>query len=104
VRNNLLNRTVLFLLLAISMPAVAQKSVEDTLAQMDKSLVCPETLASDEARDAALRKFMTRLQRDVTGITVGQALQFRMYMLERHGCTRTLENIRKNSKHQPTLG
>ena len=98
---NLQNVSMALVLLGMSMPASAtQISVENTLAQMDKSFVCPESLPSNEARDTALREFMARLQRDVAGITIGQALQFRMYMLERHNCTRTLKNIGKSSEQK----
>jgi ethanolamine utilization microcompartment shell protein EutL len=59
-------------LLAGNTAAHAQLAVQQTLAQIDRTFVCPESLPSDEARNDALKLFLEEVAAVQPTITVKQ--------------------------------
>lgn len=73
--------------------AHAQSAVQQKLAQIDRTFVCPESLPSDEARNDALKLFLDEVASVQPAITVKQLTEFRVAMLRKHQCRATLANI-----------
>ena len=82
-------------------PLGAQQSPQDTLGQLDQSFVCPENLPNDHARDTALRDFLEAIRAGAGSMTVAQMIEFRMFLLKKHNCAKTLEQIHANAQKQP---
>ena len=80
-------------LLAGNAAAHAQPSVQQKLAQIDRTFVCPESLPSDEARKDALKLFLEEVAAVQPTTTVKQITEFRVAMLRKHRCHATLANI-----------
>jgi len=79
----------------LSGPACAG-SMEAALDEIDRTFVCPEDLPNDDAREASLRQFLERIRKDAGTMTVDQMIEFRVRLLEKHHCTKTLQHIRQN--------
>jgi hypothetical protein len=73
--------------------AYAQLAVQQKLAQIDRTFVCPESLPSNEARNDALKLFLEELTAAQPTVTVKQLIEFRVAMLRKHRCRATLANI-----------
>lgn len=84
---------VIVVLLAGDTASHAQLAVQQKLAQIDRTFVCPESLPSDEARSDALKLFLEELAAVQPTITVKQLAEFRVAMLRKHRCLATLANI-----------
>jgi hypothetical protein len=80
-------------LLAGNTAAHAQLAVQQKLAQIDRTFVCPESLPSDEARNDAVKLFLEEAAAVQPTITVKQLTEFRVAMLKKHKCRATLANI-----------
>jgi len=78
-------------------PARAQLPVENGLAQIDRTFVCPESLPNDAARDAAMQLFIEQVRAVQPNLTVAELVSYRMTLLQRHDCAETLAHI----AHQP---
>jgi len=74
--------------------AAAELPTEKTLAIIDRTFVCPEDLPNDETRDAA-NAFFLQLVMSMGEVTPEQLIEYRVRMLRRHNCTKSLENISK---------
>ncbi len=62
-------------------------------ASVDSQFVCPEALPNDQARREALRAFLKSVAA-VRGATVMDSIYFRRVLLQKHGCQKTLQNMR----------
>lgn len=71
--------------------------VQQKLDQIDRTFVCPESLPSNEARTDAMKLFVEQLRAVEPNLTVRNIVEYRYSLLEKHGCVKTLENI-KNYK------
>lgn len=80
-------------LLAADVAARAQPAARQTLVQIDRTFVCPESLPSDEARSDALKLFLEEVAAVQPTITVKQITDFRTALLRKHQCRGTLANI-----------
>jgi hypothetical protein len=69
--------------------------VQQKLEQIDRTFICPESLPSDEARQDAVKLFVEQLRAIEPNLTIRNLVEYRMALLEKHGCTKTLENIKK---------
>jgi hypothetical protein len=85
--------STIMVLLAGNAAARAQLAVQQKLAQIDRTFVCPESLPSDEARSDAVKLFLEELAAVQPTITVKQLTEFRVAMLRKHQCRATLANI-----------
>ena len=83
----------LVVLLAGNTAARAQLAVEQKLAEIDRTFICPESLPSDEARNDAVKLFLDEWAAVQPTTTVNQVMAFRVAMLRKHRCRATLENI-----------
>lgn len=84
--------TVLLALLAVQ-PVIADPA---RMAALDRSFVCPENLQSDAARVEALSKFDADIAKAVKNVTLDQIGEARMYLLKKHQCYVTLQNLKQN--------
>ena len=73
--------------------AQAQNAEQKMVAQIDRTFVCPEYLATDEARNDALKLFLKQVTTAKPSVTVEEAIQFRVAMLQKHECNETLAHI-----------
>jgi hypothetical protein len=73
--------------------ADAQLAVQQRLAQIDRTFVCPESLANDEARESAINLFINQVGAVEPSITINEIVAYRMSLLKKHGCGQTLANI-----------
>lgn len=85
----------ILLLLVAAVPRV--EADPELMHQIDVSFVCPENLPSEQARIEALAKFDADMATAVKNVTIAQLADARMYLLKKHHCYATLENIRRNS-------
>lgn len=61
--------------------------VQQTLDQIDRTFICPETLPSDEAREDANRLFIEQLMVVEKKLTVRIVIEYRQALLIKHHCT-----------------
>jgi hypothetical protein len=71
----------------------AQLAVQNKLAQIDRTFVCPEDLPNDEARSIALKLFLQQLAAVQPSITIKEITEYRVSLLKKHQCRQTLANI-----------
>jgi hypothetical protein len=64
-----------------------------TLADIDRTFVCPETLPDQASRNAALGSFMRDLTQAAPTDTIPEAMEYRRALLAKHGCIGTLRNL-----------
>jgi len=91
------------ILLAVALPAVsahAQAVDAAKLDRVDRAFVCPEVLKSSAARDDAIRQFTRDVSDAWPDITIEQMVTFRVAVLERHHCTKTLDAIRRHTQEK----
>ncbi len=62
---------------------------------------CPEALADDSARLAALQQFLTWMRDHHPDWSVAKAAGFRVYLLERHHCEESLAALRGHTRTRP---
>ncbi|MBD8871198.1 hypothetical protein [Rhodanobacter sp. DHB23] len=92
---------VLFALLALLFATSLRAATShQTDAQFDAQFLCPESLASDQARDTATRRFVYWVRQNHGDWTILQMVKFRLRLLEEHGCKQTLQNIRTHEQQQ----
>jgi hypothetical protein len=72
-------------------PAAA--GAPDEIARLDQQFLCPESLATDQARERALHAFVTAYAHAAPDSTIADMLLFRRALLAKHGCRRTLEGL-----------
>ena len=91
---------VLGLLGTLMLPGVgqAQLRVQDQLAQIDRSFVCPESLPDDEARSAALTLFLKQVAAVEPHISITELVDYRVNLLRKHQCVVTLANISRREQ------
>jgi hypothetical protein len=82
------------------MPSVPQEGAspitEFSDAEFDAQFKCPESLVSEDEQKAATRDFLDWIgARHPTWNTLREIGVSRMYFLERHNCSETLNNIRR---------
>jgi hypothetical protein len=84
--------------------ARAQLAVQKSLAQIDRTFVCPEDLPSDEARDTALKLFLQQVAAIEPKTTVGDMISYRVSLLKKHQCRQTLANLAQSAtpSEEPT--
>jgi hypothetical protein len=73
--------------------AHAQTPLPQKLEQIDRTFICPETLANDEARQDALKLFIDQLQGIQSNLTVRKIVTYRVAMLRKHQCNTTLAHL-----------
>jgi hypothetical protein len=67
-------------------------------AEFDALFRCPESIGSDEEREHAMRDFLRWIHASHPDWnTIAKIVYTRMFFLEKHECTKTLEYIRKSS-------
>ncbi len=66
------------------------------LEDLDKSFVCPEDLPNDQARQDAVKLFAETIAKQHPEMTIEELARYRVSLLEKHHCTQSLANIRKN--------
>lgn len=74
-------------------PALARATLQQKLEQIDRTFICPESLASDEARKDALKLFIDQLFATQPDLTIRKIVNFRVTMLQKHRCNATLEKL-----------
>ncbi len=84
-------------LLAVALPAHAEPD-KAKLAEIDRSFTCPETLPDGAAKQNALKQFVDQVAAAWPEVTIAQFTAFRMTVLEKHGCTQTLEAVRQHNQ------
>jgi hypothetical protein len=92
----------LLALLGYNTAAHAQLDVQQKLAQIDRTFVCPESLPSDEARTDALKLFVEQVAAVQPIVTVKQLTEYRDAVLRKHQCRATLAQIGVAPAVQPT--
>ncbi len=92
-----LAQLTLILLAAFALPAHAEPD-KAKLAEVDRTFTCPETLPDGAAKQTALRQFVSQVAAAWPDATIAQFTAFRMTVLEKHGCTQTLEAIRQRNQ------
>jgi len=97
--NMKLNRLPLILLAAaFAVPALAQSADKDKLAEVDRNFVCPENLPTDAARQEAVKQYLLSVGDAWPGVTVNQMIAFRVALLNKHNCTKTLEALKRQNQ------
>ena len=81
------------IIMLAAIAAHAQPLVQQKLAEIDRTFVCPESLPSDQARQDAVKLFLHDLAAVQPDITLRQVTEFRVQMLRKHDCRATLSNI-----------
>jgi hypothetical protein len=89
--------TLILLAAAFALPAHAEPD-KAKLAEIDRTFTCPETLADGAAKQTALKQFVSQVGAAWPEVTIEQFTSFRMTLLEKHGCTQTLETIRQRNQ------
>lgn len=84
---------MLLALLGLAARIDAQLPVQAKLAQIDRTFVCPESLPSDSARQAALQLFLEQVSAVEPNLTVANIITYRVSLLRKHRCAQTLANI-----------
>jgi hypothetical protein len=64
-----------------------------TLADIDRTFVCPETLPDQASRNSAIGSFMRDMTEAAPKDTIPEAMEYRRALLAKHGCTDTLRNL-----------
>jgi hypothetical protein len=80
------------MLIALALLASAPLSPAATIAQIDRTFVCPESLPSDSAKEAAMVLFVAQA-RSAGLNTVRTLMKLRVQLLREHGCSVSLANI-----------
>jgi hypothetical protein len=93
----ILAQLTLVLLAAFALPAHAEPD-KTKLAEIDRTFTCPETLPDAAAKQNALKQFVSQVGAAWPEVTIAQFTTFRMTLLEKHGCTQTLEAIRQHNQ------
>ena len=93
----MIGRGIVLLAAMFSACAQAQSADKDKLSQVDRNFVCPESLPSDAARQEAVKQYLLAVGDAWPGVTVDQMIAFRVALLNKHKCTKTLEAIQQQS-------
>jgi len=94
-----LNRLPLILLAAaFAVPALAQSADKDKLAEVDRNFVCPENLPTDAARQEAVKQYLLNVRDAWPVATVDDMIAFRVALLNKHNCTKTLDAIQRQNQ------
>ena len=90
---------LLFIVAAASaLPAHAGDVDKEKLAQVDHSFVCPESIPDSAARQEAIRQFILQVSDAWPNASVDDTIAFRVALLKKHKCTKTLEAIQRQSR------
>lgn len=73
--------------------ARAQLDVQNKLAQIDRTFVCPEDLPTDQARQDAVKLFLEQVAAVQPKVTLREITEYRVSLLKKHQCSQTLANI-----------
>lgn len=92
VRSSCMVGSVLLVLLVL-WSSGARAAADPALGELDRGFACPESLSSDDARFAALRRFVDAYKAARPQSTPGDMLLFRRTLLEKHACRRTLARL-----------
>ena len=65
--------------------------IQQKLDQIDRTFICPEKLPSYEARKAAAKLFVERLQAIQPDLTIKNLVEYRQSLLVKHQCRKTLD-------------
>lgn len=90
--------------IGVSTKVHAQLAIQQKLAQIDRTFICPEDLPSDEARNSAVKLFLEQLAAVEPNITVSELGEYRMSLLKKHECRQTLANIANSGSGAKTGG
>lgn len=82
----------LILFAMVAAPLAAQLPAERTLAQIDRTFVCPESLPSAAAQHAATQLFVEQVM-SLGKFSVDEIVKYRVGLLRKYGCKKTLANI-----------
>ena len=85
-------------LVLLALPAHAQSADKDKLAQVDRTFVCPESLPDDATRREAMKKYLLAVGDAWPGVTVNQMIDFRVALLNKHNCAKTLEALKRQNQ------
>jgi hypothetical protein len=95
-----LRATIAFLaavLICGSIGAHADGIDKDKLDAVDRNFICPESQPDDATRRAAVKQFLLDVGAAWPGVTVAQMIRFRVALLNKHSCTKTLEAIQRQN-------
>jgi hypothetical protein len=81
---------------ALATQAPAPAPSRPDFAAIDRAFVCPETLASDKARQDAIGAFMDAVAKAAPDMSIADMLLYRRELLENHGCVQTLQNLARS--------
>jgi hypothetical protein len=90
--------TIVKLATILAISAQAQSADKDKLDAVDRNFVCPESQPDDATRKGAVKQFLLEVGEAWPGVTIGQMIQFRVALLNKHNCTKTLEAIRRQDR------
>lgn len=80
-------------LAALALGAASAPEPPASASEIGRSFVCPEALADDAARTAALKSFMDAASKAAPHESIARLLMLRRSLLEKHHCQATLRNI-----------
>ena len=90
------NRPLLILLAAaFALPAHAGDVDKEKLAEIDHSFVCPESIPDSAARQETIKQFILQVRDAWPDASVDDTIAFRVALLNKHKCTKTLEAIQR---------
>ena len=79
-------------------PAHAGEVDKDKLAEIDRGFVCPESIPDSAARQEAIRQFILQVRDAWPSASVDDTIAFRVALLNKHKCTKTLEAIQQQGR------
>jgi len=86
------------LLVLPALPAYAQSADKEKLAEVDRNFVCPESLPTDAARQEAVKQYLLAVGAAWPNATVNDMIAFRVTLLNKHNCTKTLEALKRQNQ------
>ncbi|MDD2699612.1 MAG: hypothetical protein PHH36_00105 [Sideroxydans sp.] len=88
-------RVLLTLFIAVTYCSASAAPLSDS--DFSKTFLCPEDLPTDQAREDALRNFLSWVRQQHPNFTAQEAMQLRFQLLEEHHCGETLATIQSSS-------
>lgn len=97
INETLLAAIVCFFVLLVVL-VIFNNQLELRKADIDKGFICQEKYLNDEQKIAALGKFINQYIGIYPNATLEDLLEYRLYLLNKHRCEKTLNIIRENDR------
>jgi hypothetical protein len=92
------NRASLVAAILITSSATGFAAHHPSDAEMVETFRCPESLTDNSARLAALQQFLAWVRDHHSDWTIAKTTGYRLYLLEKHHCDRTLSQLRSHDR------